>query len=203
MSNPRRPDAEASRRAILEAAARCFSATGYAGTSMHDIAAAAGVTQSLIHHYYGAKDALWSEVRKNALADYHARIALALGRAGGPTREAMAELFAVLAEHPGLLRMVAWVELQAEGADAGSAAHADALEHITSAQRAGRLSADLPAAHVLTAFTGIVRTWFSDRNLVQDEGDPETLQRVDALYLDAAWAIFCEGAARGPGEPQG
>src|SRR5690606_4034604 len=62
----RRLDPAASRRAILDAAGGCFSATGYAGTSMHDIAKAAGVTQSLIHHHFGPKDALWAEVRRHA-----------------------------------------------------------------------------------------------------------------------------------------
>ena len=194
MSRPRRPDAEASRHAILSAAASCFAATGFAGTSMADIAAAAGVTQSLIHHYFGAKDLLWREVRRSARAEYRARVDAALGREGGPTRAAMAELFAHLGEHPELLRMVAWADLEGDGPEPSAAALTASIEAIAQAQRAGRLRADLRPDHILTAFMGVVRTWFHDRNLVQDESDPEAVRRVDARYLDAAWALFSQGA---------
>jgi TetR/AcrR family transcriptional regulator len=199
-SRPRRPDAEASRQAILAAAATCFSASGYAGTSMHDIAAAAGVTQSLIHHYFGAKDLLWREVRRSAKAEYRARVDAALGREGGPTRAAMADLFAHLGEHPEVLRMVAWADLEGDGADARAAPMTASVARIAEAQRAGRIRADVAPDHILTALMGVVRTWFSDRNLVQDETDPEAVRRVDAQYLDAAWALFTAGAIEAPEE---
>lgn len=194
MARPRRPDAEASRQSILAAAASCFSAKGYAGTSMHDIAAAAGVTQSLIHHYFGAKDLLWREVRRSARAEYRARVEAALGRERGPTRAAMAELFQHLADHPEVLRMVAWADLEGDGTDASTPALTASLARIAEAQRAGRIRDDIAPDHILTAFMGVVRTWFHDRNLVQDESDPEAVRRVDAQYLDAAWALFTRGA---------
>jgi TetR/AcrR family transcriptional regulator len=199
MSRSRRPDAEASRQAILSAAARCFAATGYAGTSMHDIAAAAGVTQSLIHHYFGAKDLLWREVRRSCRAEYRARVDAALGREGGPTRAAMADLFAHLGEHPEVLRMVAWADLEGDADPAAAPLHAS-LAGIAEAQRSGRIRGDIPADHILAAFMGVVRTWFGDRNLVQDESDPEAVRRVDARYLDAAWALFGGGAMEPTGQ---
>lgn len=110
----RRPDPVASRHAILDAARDCFSATGYAGTSMHDIAAAAGVTQSLIHHHFGPKDALWAEVRRHAFGQYLAQQRAVLdAMADDPDqlRPALESYFRFLAGRPDVLRLVAWLEL--------------------------------------------------------------------------------------------
>ncbi|MCW2792333.1 MAG: transcriptional regulator, TetR family, partial [Nocardioides sp.] len=45
--------------AILAAARELFAASGYAGTSMRAVAAAAGVDAALVHHYFGTKDDLF------------------------------------------------------------------------------------------------------------------------------------------------
>jgi len=163
---------------------------------MHDIAAAAGVTQSLIHHHFGAKDALWRDVRRDAVLAYHERIEAAFAASDGPSRAVMADLFAHLAEEPHLMRLVAWVELEGEAVSLGCPT---ALACIAEAQARGRVRADVSAAHLLTAFLGVVRTWFADRNLVADESDAEGLRKTDAAYLDAAWSVFSRGAVdQGP-----
>jgi AcrR family transcriptional regulator len=46
------------REAVLAAAVRCFAAHGLAGTGMRDIAAAAGLTEGTLYHYFPSKDAL-------------------------------------------------------------------------------------------------------------------------------------------------
>ncbi|MCW2844432.1 MAG: transcriptional regulator, TetR family [Nocardioides sp.] len=55
----RRPGAPDTRAAILASARELFAASGYAGTSMRAVAAAAGVDAALVHHYFGAKDDLF------------------------------------------------------------------------------------------------------------------------------------------------
>ena len=45
-------------QAIVEAAARCIIARGHGALSTRAVAAEAGVTQSLIHYYFGTKDRL-------------------------------------------------------------------------------------------------------------------------------------------------
>jgi AcrR family transcriptional regulator len=55
----RRPGAPDTRAAILGAAREQFAASGYAGTTIRSIAAAAGVDAALVHHYFGAKDDLF------------------------------------------------------------------------------------------------------------------------------------------------
>jgi AcrR family transcriptional regulator len=55
----RRPGAPDTRAAILAAARERFAASGYAGTSIRAVAAAAGVDGALVHHYFGTKDDLF------------------------------------------------------------------------------------------------------------------------------------------------
>jgi len=54
------------RRAILQAALRVFGEQGYAGASMDDIAAAAGITKGAIYGYFPGKEALLAAVVESA-----------------------------------------------------------------------------------------------------------------------------------------
>ena len=54
--------ADETRRAILDAAGQQFAAHGFSGTSLRDIAEAAGTTHGLIRHHFGSKDDLWRAV---------------------------------------------------------------------------------------------------------------------------------------------
>lgn len=51
------------KEAILNAAKHLFIEKGFAATSMREIATAANVTQSLIHHHFDSKDNIWKEVK--------------------------------------------------------------------------------------------------------------------------------------------
>ncbi len=55
---PDPPVSNGSRGAILDAAGKLFAEFGYSGTSTASIAKAAGVTRTLIFHYFPAKQAL-------------------------------------------------------------------------------------------------------------------------------------------------
>mgnify|MGYP001614287626 CR=1 FL=1 len=54
--------ADETRQTILEAAGLQFAAHGFSGTSLRDIAEAAGTTHGLIRHHFGSKDDLWRAV---------------------------------------------------------------------------------------------------------------------------------------------
>ena len=57
----RRPGTPDTRGAILAAARTSFAEKGFERTTMRGIAAAAGVTPGLVHHFFGAKDDLFLE----------------------------------------------------------------------------------------------------------------------------------------------
>jgi len=59
MARPPNADADATRRRILDAAGALFAARGAGRASVRHIAAEAGVSLAMIHHYFGSKDALY------------------------------------------------------------------------------------------------------------------------------------------------
>lgn len=63
----RRRDAEATRKAILEAAEVHFARSGYESSYLRDIAVDAGVDAALINRYFGGKEGLFAEVLKRAI----------------------------------------------------------------------------------------------------------------------------------------
>jgi AcrR family transcriptional regulator len=56
------------REQILLAALKIFAAKGLKGTKIADIAAAAGISQGLIHHYYESKEQVYAAVAERAMA---------------------------------------------------------------------------------------------------------------------------------------
>jgi AcrR family transcriptional regulator len=58
---PRRRDAAATRRALLDAATELFAERGYDRTTVRDIATRAGVNQALLFRYFGSKEAVFAE----------------------------------------------------------------------------------------------------------------------------------------------
>jgi AcrR family transcriptional regulator len=62
-TSPRRRvrDAEATQRAILDAAIDAFARSGYDGASTRDIARDAGIDPRLISRYFGSKEALFAQ----------------------------------------------------------------------------------------------------------------------------------------------
>jgi AcrR family transcriptional regulator len=57
------------RERILAVAIRWFSERGYEGTTTAGIAREVGVTQPLVHHHFGSKEALWREAMDVLFAD--------------------------------------------------------------------------------------------------------------------------------------
>ena len=68
------PQADA-RNAILEAALTVFAAEGFHGATTRGIAQAAGVSQPLLNHHFGGKDALWRLVGERTAGDFLAYMA--------------------------------------------------------------------------------------------------------------------------------
>ncbi|SCG58911.1 transcriptional regulator, TetR family [Micromonospora coxensis] len=64
----REESARRTRRAVVGAAAELFVARGYAGTSLADVAAAAGVARPTVFAAFGSKPALLRQVLDEALA---------------------------------------------------------------------------------------------------------------------------------------
>ena len=62
------PRVKRSRAAVIAAARALFLEHGYAGTTMEEIAAAAGLTKRTLYNNYADKDALFSEIVAEVMA---------------------------------------------------------------------------------------------------------------------------------------
>jgi len=80
----RREQSALTRRRILDAAAAAFSAAGWAGTTVADVARAAGVTPQAVHLSVGAKPALLVAAVAHAVAGDEPDIPLRHRRAFAP-----------------------------------------------------------------------------------------------------------------------
>ena len=84
---PRPQRNPARRAAILEAAAAVFARSGYAATSVEDVAAAAGITKLIVYRHFDTKEALYRAVLEQVFErQAHLYLAHADGQAGGTTR---------------------------------------------------------------------------------------------------------------------
>lgn len=64
------PRAERTRQRLLDAAGQCFAASGFAKTTVEEIAAAAGVSKGLVYHHFRSKDQILQAVLERTLRDW-------------------------------------------------------------------------------------------------------------------------------------
>ena len=107
----RRRDPEATQEAILNAAEDLFLDRGMAAVPTSEIASAAGVTKSLIHHYFGSKEALWEAVKIRRFESYfEAQFQMLSNREGSVDllRESIVAFFRSLQAYPQMVRLMSW-----------------------------------------------------------------------------------------------
>jgi TetR/AcrR family transcriptional regulator len=133
----RQRDAERTRARILDAAIEEFSAKGYAGARVSEIAARAGVNQQLIAYYFDSKEGLYREIGRRWRA--HEADAFPDDM---PFAEMIKQYVRVSAE-PGS-RFLAWQGLADTGEDDADTDERNArlqheMEVIRARQRAGEI----------------------------------------------------------------
>jgi TetR/AcrR family transcriptional regulator len=146
----RQRDPERTKARIVDAAIEEFSAKGFAGARVSEIAARAGVNQQLIAYYFDGKEGLYQEIGRRwrayeaqeipADADFAETVKLYV-RAGADARHGA--------------RLLAWEGLADTGEDGEEGRERNArlqqeVEQVRERQRAGELADDLdPAALML------------------------------------------------------
>lgn len=146
---PGRPRHPIGRGALLVLARQAFSAHGYRGVSMADVAEAAGLRKASLFHHFASKDALYGEVLAGAMADLGGPLARAL-ETGGDCLARLDHLSDratdTLAAHPDAARLL-WRELMDSGeglGEAGRAAIAQALDGLAAFLQEGMLEGTIP-----------------------------------------------------------
>jgi AcrR family transcriptional regulator len=103
---PTRPQRDPVRRAaILRAASRVFAQSGYAATSMEDVAAAAGVTKLIVYRHFEAKENLYRAVLERVF-DRQVELFVANMAAGLEAGGATSALLEVGREYPDGFRLL-------------------------------------------------------------------------------------------------
>ncbi|MBJ7331341.1 MAG: TetR/AcrR family transcriptional regulator [Solirubrobacteraceae bacterium] len=177
-----RPD-EPGRDKVLSAALELFGERGYDATSIAEIGERAGISKSVLYHYFGAKAGLYRALLEHENADLVAQVAeAARGPAGGRLRRGVDAYLAFLADRPAAWRLL----LREAPADPELRAfHADldrSREQALSVLLAPRAKHDTDAVHVGLVATAVraFATWWLEHPDVPRE------RVVDAIAAVAA-----------------
>lgn len=198
-------DPEATRAALLEAAEAIFLEKGFGNTSLSEIARHAGITKSLIHHYFGSKEGLWREVKMRLLMHYAQEQMDMINQAeptAGLLKESIALYFNFLRRNPQIVKILAWMFIekdQNEGLDIDRDLIRAGVEKVRAAQEEGALRTDIDARFILFVFIGLCQHWFQNKDHFMNsfglDGIPGNLETA---YLEAITKIFFEGVLPAP-----
>jgi AcrR family transcriptional regulator len=168
-------DSAATKQRILEAATAEFAEYGLAGARVDRIATRAGANKQLIYAYFASKEGLFDSVLE-------ANIAVLLDAVPFTADDLpayAAALFDFAVAHPQLVRLVRWHQLERPGVmnqlPATAASNMRKLDKLGAAQKAGKVSAALPAdqlfALLLTLIHGAAETHLAseDGHAIQRE----------------------------------
>src|SRR5947209_465696 len=103
------PEPTSTRDAILDAAERCFADRGFAGVSVREIAAEAGLkNQASLYHHFRDKRALYEAVLARGITPIIALVAEGgkRGAAGHGTETALDRVLDYLEQHPSPPRLI-------------------------------------------------------------------------------------------------
>ncbi len=194
-------DPDATKQAIVDAAEELFIEKGFEGTSMASIARQACVTKSLIHHHFGCKKSLWSEVKMKRFAEYQAvqqRVLRALTEEDDAERalsEAIDAYFEFARDNQEMMRLLAWMAIEgAPTIDHGPHEPDVALEAIAEAQKRGKLRNDVDARFILMTMLGSIQHWFQMCPVWKAKGLlNDTREQEDQVFLKNLKRIILEG----------
>lgn len=118
-STQRTEAAEASKKAILDAAEGLFAEKGYEATSLQDICDLAGVTRGLPNYFFGSKETLYRFVLERTMTRSQDLVAFLREQAQKPSSSAeeilsiaIGRLFDDFVAHPTFIRITEWEALQ-------------------------------------------------------------------------------------------
>jgi AcrR family transcriptional regulator len=207
-SAPRTRDAERSRTAILDAAEELFAERGFAGSSLEEIGARAGLSRGTPSYFYGSKERLFVAVlervfaaREEATARAFAPLSAWAHEGGGSLERALARAvegyMAFLLARPTFVRLLEWEELQGgrrlRETPRQSRAIADAFAAVRAvASRRGLRTFEVEDAVLL--FVSLTFSPLTQRStfmaaLGRDLADPSTLRRHVRFVVDQLLAV--------------
>lgn len=186
----------ATQNGILDAARACFAERGLAATTTREIAQKAGITQPLVHHYFGSKDALFDKVLEAVVADYVEAQSDQWKRPMddlGFWTVGLTVLFRWLGEHPDITRLMMWARLEGrDTANKGMRAVFDWVrQRFEHARRAGVLRDDVDVNMALIMIDALFKG-FWDRHSGYNSY-PAAEQELSERFLSQSLRILLVG----------
>ena len=202
----RKYDPEATRQAILEAAKEVFVQRGVAETPLSEVAKAAGVTKSLIHHHFGSKEELWNEVKRTNFRRYFEPILETIRGDEGDSmalRNVIEHMFTYLRENQDIARMMGWMALEKDqiNVDLLNEVCIEGLARISRGQGSGVLRPDVHPASIMSTFIILTSHWWHFRHTAEQWRDIEsddipatpTGDALDDQFFEDMLKIFMQG----------
>ncbi|MCB8965826.1 MAG: TetR/AcrR family transcriptional regulator [Ardenticatenaceae bacterium] len=193
---------ELSQAKILESAQALFIENGFDGTSMSAIARHSGVTQSMIHHYFGSKEALWQAVKKLSYDEYLAHQQQLLDEIDEEditsfVRHSLSSRFTFFQGNPQTARLLSWLQIIEDptGMETGQEIGRQMLDKIRRAQASGQIRDDIEPENVLAISIALTTHWFQSRHVIENLTGLTALDRetADSQYLAAMLKVFTAG----------
>jgi AcrR family transcriptional regulator len=180
---------ERTRAALLEAAYVEFTTRGYHGTSMRNIAAAAGLAVGGIYNHFSSKDAIFEAV----ILAYHPlmRVIPRLSTVSDETTEQLlqkvaTELWDELERYPRLFTLLMIELIECEGRHIPTMAESvlpQLMRFIESISTRANLRPMPPLAFAQLFMGMLFAKWFTTR-LLQSAGIPATALADNQLFID-------------------
>jgi len=198
-SSPQKRDRDKTSGAILSTATKLFLERGYAAVSLSLIAKQAGVTKSLLHHYFGDKHGLWKAVKDASIASYaEQQQALFSAQPEHPEEGIAASLsayFSFLKQHPEVARMFALESFESSYEPSATEQNLMdmGLAFVHDLQEKKVLRDDIDADIILALFGALTEHWFISRDRLAKLNNSKADDTLDARYFEAASKIFNDG----------
>ena len=186
---------------ILDSAQILFIEKGFDGASMSAIAKHSGVTQSMIHHYFGSKAALWQAVKKLSYDEYLAHqqqlLDLDEGDIGKFTEHSISSRFQFFQKNPQTTRLLSWLQIMEDpsGMETGQEIGRQLLDKIRQAQVEGQIRDDIEPENILAMSIALTTHWFQSRHVIENltSISLEDRETADTAYLNAIIKVFLDG----------
>ncbi len=205
-ASPSRLPAARRRRQLLDVAVEVFASGGFHGTSMDDVATAAGVTKPVLYQHFGSKRELYIELLDDVGTQLQDAVSSATAHAQHPRAQVergFAAYFSFVASHES-----AFLLLFGGGSarDDDFAVRVRMFEASMADFIASLIAADVDDAHRRTLAHGIVgmaeaacRHWLAGRHANEGSGRPATSpEALAAQIAELAWAGLRGVTRKGP-----
>ncbi|MCA1655302.1 MAG: TetR family transcriptional regulator [Pseudonocardiaceae bacterium] len=182
-------DAEATRRRLLDAAAKEFAEHGSTGARVDRIAAAARSNKAQIYHYFMNKDGLFDAVLQE-LAEHTLRDARV---DGANLPEYAGRLFDRFADDPRATRLADWYRLAGKDVspiDLVVASPRETVAVISKAQDEGRVPTRFTPVELLALVVHLASMWSSLTPELASLADALPRERRRQVVVDAVTALL-------------